>query len=794
MTSGVITTQLYGSKGWTDHYPVYTIIKNQVPLKNAPATRTRRRINQTTTKKFKEKLAGTDFSVAHVSDPNEAMDKLMDLVMGAHHECFPLETVKVRKYEHESRFMTKGLINSCRTKDRMLKNMTKNKVSKTSPSSIHYRKYRNLLTTLIRKQKKRHYNDEFEKHKNDIRKTLDLVKEVLNKSNDKHSISSHRFRENGQWIENNQSIADGFNKFYASVGPTTNSNVHNAKTSPGQYLKSHSAPSEANFAPQRITPDTVTEISKKIAKKTSCDHYGISQKMIIDNMEVLAPSIAHVWNQSIDGGGVFPRGGKVARVIPVYKGKNLDASLYTNYRPISLLPIVGKILERIMYNQMMEFFTSSSTLYGSQYGFRSKHSTIHAMLDFVNFTGEGVDGGEVAYGVFCDLSKAFDTLNHENLLRKLDHYGIRGAAQAWFRSYLTNRTQYVYWMGESSERLPLSTGVPQGSVLGPLLFFIYINDLPSCTDSLKVVLFADDSNLILKGEDPKTLAETLTTELEKVNDWFAANKLLLNPDKTKLIVFKSRKCRKDLTAAPVTLNGKILKQVTSESFLGVQLDEILKWYEHTGKVANNISRKIGMMSRVKHFVSRKTLRSLYFAFVHPHIIYGITLWGATFDKGLSRIKTLQKKAIRLITGASRMDHCEPRQRELGILKVDDLYKVQTICLAYDCLTGQAPAELCSLFRQNGEEQRTTTRSITNKPLDIKLCNQPRKAGPVMNSSFLLKAPELWNQLPESIQQSHNKAVLRSKLKKHFLDQYATVSPCTNALCSDLEFCHHIPRH
>jgi hypothetical protein len=139
---------------------------------------------------------------------------------------------------------------------------------------------------------------------------------------------------------------------------------------------------------------------------------------------------------------------------------------------------------------------------------------------------------------------------------------------------------------------------------------IYINNLLSCTDTLKVVLFADDSNLILKGDDPKILAETLTTELEKVNDWFAANKLLLNPVKTKLIVFKSRKCRRDLTAGLVSLNGQILKQVTNESFLGVQLDETLKWYEHTGKVVNNISRKIEMLSRDKHFVNRRTLKSL----------------------------------------------------------------------------------------------------------------------------------------------------------------------------------------
>ena len=199
MTSGVITTQLYGSKGWTDHFPVYSIIRNHVPHSNIPTTRTRRRINQTTTSKFKEELAMVDFSSAHVQDQNDAMDKMMDLVMKTHDECFPLETVKVRRYnQHESRFMTSGLIKSCRTKDRMLKNITKNKVLKTSPSFVRFKKYRNLLTTLIRKQKKKHYNDEIEKHKNDIRKTLNLVKELMNKSNDKHSMTSTKFKEEGR--------------------------------------------------------------------------------------------------------------------------------------------------------------------------------------------------------------------------------------------------------------------------------------------------------------------------------------------------------------------------------------------------------------------------------------------------------------------------------------------------------------------------------------------------------------------------------------------------------------------
>jgi hypothetical protein len=188
------------------------------------------------------------------------------------------------------------------------------------------------------------------------------------------------------------------------------------------------------------------------------------------------------------------------------------------------------------------------------------------------------------------------------------------------------------------------------------------------------------------------MTETITLELKNVYDsglWFWANKLLLNANKTKLIVFSSRKCRRDLSAPPVILNDVELKQVTNESFLGVQVDKTLKWYEHTCKISNCISRKIGMMSRIKNFVSQKTLKTIYNSLIQPHLIYGITLWGRTFDKGRTRIIKLQKKAIRLITGRKRTDHCEPRQKQLRILKLEDLYRMHTNRLTYDCLNGES---------------------------------------------------------------------------------------------------------
>jgi hypothetical protein len=323
-----------------------------------------------------------------------------------------------------------------------------------------------------------------------------------------------------------------------------------------------------------------------------------------------------------------------------------------------------------------------------------------------------------------------------------------------------------------------------------LLFLLYINDLPSATSLLRIVLFAEDSNLVIRGEDPTTLSNIMTAELANFSDWLSANRLLLNSDKTKLIVFRSRKCRKDLEAPADILNGVELQQTTNESFLGVLLDESMKWYDHTCKVANNLSRKLGMMTKIKNFVSKATLKMVYNCFVRPLLIYGIQLWGATFKKRLTRIQKVQEKAIRLLTGATKMDHSEPCLKSLGIFKLDDLYKLHTACLVYDCLNGDAPTQIQGLFSYIANGSSTSTRSQVNKPLDIKATKLTNKPGPVLGSSFISKGPEIWNNLPESFQSSTNKETLKSKLKVYYLDQYLNKLPCKNSLCADIDHCYH----
>ena len=247
--------------------------------------------------------------------------------------------------------------------------------------------------------------------------------------------------------------------------------------------------------------------------------------------------ITHILNISITE-GVFPNELKIAKVIPLFKSG--DTMIFSNYRPVSVLPVFSKILERLMYNRLLGFINKHKILYMYQFGFRADHSPNLALLLLVDKLSNALEKGEYVLGLFLDFSKAFDTVNHTILFTKLEHYGIRGVAMNMFKSYLSNRHQYVVYNDTKSENRVITCGVPQGSILGPLLFLLYINDLADVSSVLFSLLFADDSNMFLTGNDPNELIRIMNTEIVKVVDWLRVNKLSLNLKKTHFILFRQQ--------------------------------------------------------------------------------------------------------------------------------------------------------------------------------------------------------------------------------------------------------------
>ena len=311
--------------------------------------------------------------------------------------------------------------------------------------------------------------------------------------------------------------------------------------------------------------------------------------------------------------GEFPLELKLANVLPLFKSG--ETILFNNYRPVSLLCTLSKVVEKRMYSRLLNFLDCHKILIGNQFGFRKLHSSYMALMLMVDQVTKALDNGECVIGIFLDFSKAFDTVNHSILIDKLYHNGIRCNALEWFRSYLSDRSQYVSYNGVRSSTKSIKCGVPQGSILGPLLFLIYINDLHNvCRDSVPT-LFADDTNLFYKGDKMEDLVKIINGELENISLWLKINKLSLNIKKTHFIMFQRGKST--MSIPDITIDNQPIDKVEKTKFLGVVIDSKLSWKNHICLVAGKLSKIIGMIIKAREYLNRSALLTLYYSLCIP---------------------------------------------------------------------------------------------------------------------------------------------------------------------------------
>jgi hypothetical protein len=383
---------------------------------------------------------------------------------------------------------------------------------------------------------------------------------------------------------------------------------------------------------------------------------------------------------------------------------------------------------------------SSNIFYNNQYGFRQKHSTTHAITKLITDTVQAIDDKESVLSVFLDLSKAFDTIDHTILLSKLEFYGIRGIALDWFRDYLRERKQYVSYNGKQSQTLNITCGVPQGSVLGPLLFIIYTNDLPDCINRANTILFADDTTIYTSSSDIQYMYNVMNENLERLTDWFRANKLSLNITKTNYMLFSNASHIKK--TQDLQISGQTIYQVKNTKFLGINIDDKLKWDVHIKSIKSRISSSLFIMNKIKHFVPMKSLRTLYYSIVYPYLTYGITLWGSTFESQLKKIKVMQKKVVRTIYGAPYNAHTEPIFKQLKIVKFEDLYKLQVAKFTYHFMRRELPTPLMNIYSRREElDQYRNTRRNTIYTLQTKIFRTI-----IASHNITHTGPKIWNKI------------------------------------------------
>ena len=297
-----------------------------------------------------------------------------------------------------------------------------------------------------------------------------------------------------------------------------------------------------------------------------------------------------------------------------------------------------------MYTRMYNFLSIHNCIYDLQFGFCNKHSTNHALLSLTEDIRNALDNNYFAIGVFIDLQKAFDTVDHEILLHELNYYGIRGIANSWFKSYLSDRRQYVSINGVDSNEVTMQFGVPQGSVLGPLLFLIYINDLNTAIKYCTTRHFADDTNLLIKNKSLKQLKKHLNLDLRYLYKWLKANKISLNASKTELIIFRHPN-KEPKYELKVKIDGKRLFPTKYVKYLGILIDSYLNWSYHTDILASKLSRAIGMLSKIRHYVPKGTLHEIYYGIFSSILTYSCQVWGQIQNKHINCVLKLQDKAI-----------------------------------------------------------------------------------------------------------------------------------------------------
>ena len=504
-------------------------------------------------------------------------------------------------------------------------------------------------------------------------------------------------------------------------------------------------------------------------------------KIIKNIHHTILPPLTSIINQSLKS-GIFPKLMKLAKVIPLFKKE--DNTIVDNYRPISLLPCFSKLLERIVFNQLYDYFNANKLIYKSQHGFREQHSTETAALEFMDRVISSLDKGNIELAVFIDLSKAFDTINHSILLYKLSYYGVKNTSLQWFHSYLTERTQFVEYDGTKSDQLPLDTGVPQGSILGPLLFIIYMNDVYKASTTFEFILYADDTSLesplckfrLDSNPDAHNISEQINSELSKLAEWLCINKLSINAKKTKYMLFHFPQINQStLPRLDLKIEGTPIERVPDFNFLGITINEHLKWNAHINKIQTKLNRSIGTLRRLQYNLPVTTLKTLYNSLILPHLQYGILLWGNSNHN----LDLLQKRAIRVVCKAKFRAHTDPLFKEHNILKIKDMYVLSCLKFAHKHISNKLPIYFNSWL--------STTRLHTHNTRSTKLWTHTTPRHLSLKGNLKFSLPRLLNSKQALITNklySHSLHGFSTYVKNIMLDEYTTTCTIDNCfVCS-----------
>ena len=747
--SGILFTDI------SDHFPIFHFSISDKTGPVGPGN-VRRLFNRQNTERFKKLIDDISWdNVYKHTDAESAYQTFVTTFNSAFHLCFPLVQLKKNlAVLNKKPWYTSGLHKSSTTKNKLYKRFLTNP---TPLNSKKYKTYRNKYNHLIRIAKKIYFSNKLKEYSTDIRSTWKVINQLMNKQ--KSSVSHpSEFNEGGVTFTDPYVISCEFNNFFAQVGSSLSKNIKPSNRNPLDYIK-------GNFPPLLQLENTdIAEVMEIIGRlKTSAPgHDDICASLIKSVSSFIVEPLTYIFNLSLQTGCV-PKDLKIAKVIPLHKTG--DTRSFNNYRPISILPCFSKILEKLVQKRILSHLNKHSILHEHQYGFRENHSTDMALLQLVEKIYTAINNNKYALGIFLDLSKAFDSVDHTILLSKLHRYGFHDISYIWLVNYVSNREQFVYVNGCTSSRAQLTYGVPQGSILGPLLFLVYINDLATVSSTMLPILFADDTNLILTHSHFDSLISEANSGIIKFSEWFQINKLTLNVKKTNFIIFTGKNKKYCKSSAKITIGDNDIIQVSSTKFLGVLIDERLSWSEHIKLVNNKVLKSIGIIRKIRDFISQEVLNILYYSLIHPHLSYGNIVWASTYPSNLQKLLIAQKKFVRLATFSNYLSPSAPLFKNLQIMSVYDINILQSCVFTYKYiqLSHLLPKSFHEFFTVNSQVHSYNTRQ-TDK-LHPPFCRTTHT-----QFSFAHRGSILWNSHLHVVKLSSSLNTFKLRLKAYLLNQ------------------------
>lgn len=676
-------------------------------------------------------------------DVNEKMEWLLNIIEKSTNQFKSSKTIKTN-----SEFFDHELENMRREKNRLYKLAQLSIDTLDSETNWHaYKLYKNDYKKSIRIKKYEANQTKFNRVQGNMKGTWKVLQSILNKDNSEIT----RIKTDNLEFDDDLEIANEFNKFFIRSIIELNNNIPNIQYDEEAFV------SQQQF---EFRPVSISEIKKCLLElKNNTDEYFINPNVLLDAIFVIGQHLVTIINESFESGN-FPQILKKSTIVPIQK--KAGSIQIEDHRPINTLPCVERLIESLAHNQLNNYIVNNKLLNQNQSGFRENHSCETAINDVMYEWKQAQNDSKIIIAVFLDFQRAFETIDPQLLVHKLSKYGVQAKSLDWFESYLSNRRQVVRIGEQTSSELSNELGVPQGSILGPLLFILYINYITKCLNHSKAKMFADDTLVYIIADSIEIAAHNLNNDLDILYNKLCQNKLKLNVNKTKVMIISNKKIdKKDVN---IYISGTKLEIESEIKYLGTIIDENLSFDKNVNSVCKKIGHKASVMSRLSKELNINQKTMLYKTIVEPHFTYCASLLFLSSESDLQRLQMLQNKCLRSVLNVNRFTHSADMLENLKLMNVSQIIKFRTLILIFKIIKGETPQYLSEKISYRNENQIRNLRNAneicpTNA---IKACSQ---------NALFYKGIKLFNTLPNEIKQSDSLVSFQKPLKNYILANY-----------------------